>query len=132
MFFVLFSYIFLRVLRGHFKSTFWWILKWTSVKCPPQKISKCKLFLKEGSTALSGIYLIVFTMQQVLRSKCCWTTLGHKILQKNCTVNIFNFLKSNNIKSMEANFFLFFFLFILSLGLFHIQNLISNFWMSIS
>ena len=34
-------------------------------------------YLVVSLTALSGMYLLLFAIQQVLRWKYCWTTLGH-------------------------------------------------------
>ena len=41
------------------------------------------VFVSLYPTALSGIYLLLFAMQQVLRWKYGWSILGHKIIQKN-------------------------------------------------
>ena len=66
------------------------------------------LFLRlERHSFVRNIYLLLFTMQQVLRWKYGWTTLGHKIIQITFQVNIFNFLKNYNFKSMAGRFFLF-------------------------
>ena len=58
-------------------------------------------------TALAGIYLLLVTMQQVLRYKYGWHTLGNEKIQKKSLVNIFNFLKNNNFISMSGRFFVF-------------------------
>ena len=60
--------------------------------------------LDTSFTALSGIYLLIFTMLEVLSWKYGWTTLGGKIIH-NFLVNIVNFLKNNNFKS-KADLFL--------------------------
>ena len=52
------------------------------------------------------------------------------IIQKKCLLNSLYFWKNNNLISMLGRFLCF--LFILSLGLFHIEKISSTFWMSIS
>ena len=41
-------------------------------------------------TALSEIYLLLFTMQKVLRLEYGWTTFGDEKIQKKSLVNILN------------------------------------------
>ena len=72
-------------------------------------------------TALPGIYLLLFTMQQVLRWKYGLTTLGHKIIQNKCSMDILNFLK-NKILIYARSFFVCVFLLILLFCQFDIKN----------
>ena len=81
-------------------------------------------------TALSGIYLLLFTIQQVLRWKYGWTTLGHKIIQKNYLLNILYFLKNNNLTSLSGRFLVFLIYFFI--GPISYQKSSLKFWMSIS
>ena len=59
-------------------------------------------------TALLGIYLLLFTIQQVLTWKYGLTTLGHKINQNIFSLNILFFLKNNNLISMSGHFCVFY------------------------
>ena len=90
---------------------------------------KCTLMFP-SNTALSVIYLLLFTVQQILRWKYGQTTLGYKMVRNKYPLNILNMLYNNNFKSMSGRFFCF--LLILSLGLFHIEKIISKVWTSIS
>ena len=59
------------------------------------------------SVPLSGIYLLLFTIQ-VLGWQYCWTTLGLKIIQKKCPLYIYFFFhKNNNLISISGRFFVF-------------------------
>ena len=68
---------------------------------------------KKRLTALSGIFLLLFTIQQVFGWKFGWTTLGHKIFHKKCPLNILYFLKNNYLTSLSGRFFVFFIHFVI-------------------